>query len=131
MNKTDIAALRELAETAKVCGGMFAISGEQALALLDQFEAERQRVKDLETRLRYTEETLIAANDLLTAAEKARGSEIAIKNAMKKEIAELCEKLAKPVDLRPAELDDELLDCDSTIKAVHDAGFTVILPDSQ
>lgn len=42
-DKTDIKALREQAETAKVCGGMFAISGEQALSLLDQLEAERQR----------------------------------------------------------------------------------------
>lgn len=40
---TDIKALREQAETSKVCGGIFAISGEQALSLLDQLEAERQR----------------------------------------------------------------------------------------
>lgn len=40
---TDTAALREQAETAKACGGMFAISGEKALSLLEQPEAERQR----------------------------------------------------------------------------------------
>lgn len=44
---TDIKMLREQAETAKVCGGMFAISGEQALSLLDQLEAERQRADEL------------------------------------------------------------------------------------
>lgn len=40
---TDIKALRRQAETAKACGGIFSISGEQALSLLDQLEAERQR----------------------------------------------------------------------------------------
>lgn len=57
--KTDIAMLREQAETAKVCGGMFAISGEQALSLLDQLEAERHKgdlwfgkVADLEAALK-------------------------------------------------------------------------------
>ena len=68
-------------------------------------EAERQRreaaekerashsghVVDLEKRLSYTEETLIAANDFRTAAEK--------------EIAELRAKLANPVAL-PAKLPD-------------------------
>lgn len=44
---TDIKALRCQAETAIVCGGMFAISGEQALSLLDQFEAERQLAEKL------------------------------------------------------------------------------------
>ncbi len=43
----DIKALRCQAETAIVCGGMFAISGEQALSLLDQLEAERQRAESL------------------------------------------------------------------------------------
>lgn len=37
----------------------------------------------------------------------------------------LREKLAKSIDLSPAELDDETLDCSSTIKAVRDAGFSV------
>lgn len=48
---TDIKVLRELAETAKVCGGIFAISGEQALSLLDQLEAERQRADKAELEL--------------------------------------------------------------------------------
>lgn len=43
----DIKALRCQAETAIVCGGMFAISGEQALSLLDQLEAERQLAEKL------------------------------------------------------------------------------------
>lgn len=57
----DTAALREKAETAKVCGGMFAISGEQALSLLDQLEAERQRADKSDAMLSECLESLKAA----------------------------------------------------------------------
>lgn len=71
------------------CADQLYWSAWQVLAerALDLLEAERQRagtrIADLEKRLRYTEETLIAANDLLTVAEA--------------EIAALKAKLANPV----------------------------------
>ena len=71
---TDIAALREQAETAKACGGMFAISGEKALSLLDQLEAERQRAAGSEEKLhkalhreKAVERKLLAAQEELAA----------------------------------------------------------------
>lgn len=96
---TDMAALRKRLQSAisqheMMMGCVMGISRvdpmyQQYLDALNELEAERQRagtqIEDLEKRLRYTEETLIAANDLLAVAEA--------------ENAALKAKLANPVVL--------------------------------
>lgn len=76
--------------------------------LLDQIEAERQRagtrIAELEDRLRYTEETLIAANDLLTAAE-ARVKELEQHNEFRCWAVEETKDLALKWQARVKELE--------------------------
>jgi len=71
-----------------------------------QFEAERQRagtrIAELEKRLRYTEETLIAAKDLLTAAEKERDALKSAHSNMVTRCALLRQRTDLPVDRIPA-----------------------------
>lgn len=67
---TDTAALREQAETAKACGGIFAISGEKALSLLDHLEAERQRANALQTERDEFRRRLKLERSILEDADK-------------------------------------------------------------
>lgn len=82
---TDIKALRRQAETVKACGGIFSISGEQALSLLDQLEAERERADDAH---KYGSERDSENESLMLTVGRLR-----------LEIAALKAKLANPVVL--------------------------------
>ncbi|PKE31014.1 hypothetical protein CWS43_10070 [Rahnella sp. AA] len=111
---TDISALREQAETAKVCGGMFAISGEQALSLLDQLEAERQRADKAQADMQFE------CDAHIETAESWREWKLRAITA-ETEIAALKARLANPVVLGSS----DVMSRNFAIKAIIAAGFTV------
>lgn len=117
---TDIKALREQAEKAKVCGGIFAISGEQALSLLDQLEAERQRADNASFRENHLNDML---NDKIQQNVDLRA-----------ELAALKGELANPVVLEYRKHDGftdpekvRLINAvtDRCAAAIKESGFTV------
>ncbi|QLK60841.1 hypothetical protein GE278_08735 [Enterobacteriaceae bacterium Kacie_13] len=76
---------------------------------LDKLEAERQQreelgknIANLEIRLRFTEETLIASSDLLSAAEKKRDDLKSAHGNMVSRCALLRQRTDLPVDRVPA-----------------------------